>query len=261
MRRSQWLVFGSSLVMAVACVWLFDSQWTSAVAQTGASSKSKLKTGTSKAKSAAETKELEVRAEKNLDTFVSETIKIAEDFERAGRFEEAQEQLRAVSKLKPELPGLKEKIEKLNDSLFESNELEVEQDAKESWKAQVLVTKDKPIRIDAVGEYTIMMSIKTDANGLSVKDAKTDMVAGVRCGALMGIVVPIPESGSTKASSRNDRERVGTPFEIGTSKEFTPKEDGILLLNLNLPSGHKSVGKVRVRVSGHIKMLPKELRS
>ena len=77
----------------------------------------------------------------------------------------------------------------------------------------------------------------------------------------MGIVVPDPESGGAKTGGRtnnpNDKEKIGEPFEIGASKEFTPKEDGILLLNVNLPSGHKSTGKLRVHVSGHIKLLAK----
>ena len=258
MRQGQLIVMSCAFVIAVACVLIAISDGPNAVAQTSSSSKSKLKSGTSKAKSAAETKELEVRAEKNMDLFINETIKIAEDFERAGRIEEAQEQLKAVGKLKPEFPGLREKLEKLNESLFESNELELELDAKESWKAQVLVAKNKPVRVEAVGEYTLMMNVKTDANGLSTKDPKSDMAPGVRCGAMMGIVVPLPEPGSTKASGRNDK--IGEPFEIGSSKEFSPKEDGVLLLNLNLPTGHKSIGKLRVRVSGYIKPLPKELR-
>ena len=75
----------------------------------------------------------------------------------------------------------------------------------------------------------------------------------------MGIVVPDPEAGGAKTGGRgnNEKDKVGEPFEVGTSKEFTPKEDGILLLNVNLPAGHKSTGKLRVHVSGHIKLLAK----
>ena len=86
----------------------------------------------------------------------------------------------------------------------------------------------------------------------------------------MGIVVPAADSGSAagagggagagKATGRNNDNKFGEPFEIGTNKEFTPKEDGILHLNVNLPAGHKSSGKLRVHVSGHLKMLTKEQR-
>ena len=73
----------------------------------------------------------------------------------------------------------------------------------------------------------------------------------------MGLVVALPDPG--KPPDKNDK--IGDPFEIGTNKEFTPKEDGVLLLNVNLPPGHKSTGKLRIRISGHInKSLPPGLR-
>lgn len=256
MCQSRFFVVSCSLAACAASVLLLQSDAPRAAAQTG-SSKSKSKIGTSKTKSSSDSKELDSRAEENLKTFLNESIKLAEDYEKAGKFDEAQDQLRAVGKLKPDLPGLKEKIDKLNESLFQNNELEAELDVKESWKSQVLVFKGKSVRVDAAGDYTINFTMKTDAGGLSTKDPRSDMAAGVRCGALMGIVVPLPEPGA-KSTGRN--EKIGEPFEIGDSKEFTPKEDGVLLLNVNLPSGHKSTGKLRVRVSGHIKPLPKELR-
>ena len=75
----------------------------------------------------------------------------------------------------------------------------------------------------------------------------------------MGLIVPLPEPG--KPTTKSDKStKIGDPFEIGASKEFTPKEDGVLLLNINLPQGHKSTGKLLVRIAGHIKPLPKELR-
>ena len=252
MRQNQLFVLSCSLAVCVACGLFVWSEGSRAVAQTSGS-KSKLKSGTSKTKSSGDSKELDSRADDNLKTFLTETVKLAEDYEKAGKFEEAQEQLKSVSKLKPDLPGLKERIEKLNESLFESNELESELDVKESWKSQVLIFKGKPVRVDAVGDYTIIFNMKTDASGLSTKDPKTDMASGVRCGALMGIVVAVPEPGAKSARNDKDKDKIGEPFEIGTSKEFTPKEDGVLLLNVNLPSGHKSTGKLRVRVSGHIK--------
>ncbi len=254
MRRSQLLAMSCSLLVCVVSgviVWNDDS---AAVAQT---SKAKTKTGigTSK-KSTAESKELDARAEKNLENFLNDTAKLAEDFEKAGKYEEAQDQMRTILRLKPDLPGIKERMEKLNAALFDSNEHDLEQDVKEGWAMRVLVSKGKPVRVESTGEYTLSFNLKVDGGGLSTKDPGTDMAAGVRCGALMGMVYPIPDP--NKPPSKNDK--VGDAFEIGTSKEFTPKEDGVLLLRVNLPPGHKSIGKLKVRVSGHIKSLPKELR-
>lgn len=267
MKQSHWVVLSASLLVVAVCGVVVWSDGSRAVAQTGAS-KAKSKIGTSKSK-VADSKELDARAEKTLESFVADSIKLAEDYEKAGKFEEAQEQLRTVGKLKPELPGLKEKIDKLNEALFDTNDFDMDLDVGDSWKAQVQVFKGKPVRVEATGTYKITLNGPTDANGLPTKDPRTDMAAGVRCGALMGIIVPTSESGAStgtgsgtnKTAGRgNDRDKVGEPFEIGASKEFTPKDDGILLLNVNLPSGHKSSGKLRVHVSGHIKMLSKELR-
>lgn len=261
MQRNQWFVVSVSVLVVVVCGAIVWSDASRAVAQTG-TSKLKPKVGTTK--KSGDAKELDSRAEKNLEGFITDTIKLAEDYEKAKLFEEAQDQLRTVARLKPELPGLKEKIDKLNEAVFETNDFDVDLDVGDSWKAQVQVFRGKSVRVEAQGHYKITLTGPCDAYGLPTKDPRTDMAAGVRCGALMGIVVPDPESGGAKTGGRNnndkDKDKVGEPFEIGTSKEFTPKEDGILLLNVNLPSGHKSTGKLRVHVSGHIKLLAKGLR-
>ena len=269
MKHSHWLLMSALLLVVAICgalVWLDGSR---AIAQTGAA-KTKAKVGTGKTKS-ADSKELDSRAEKNFDGFITESIKLADDYEKAGKFEEAQDQLRTVGKLKPELPGLKDKIDKLGEAVFETNDFDMDLDVADSWKRMVQVFRGKPVRVETSGNYKLMLSGPTDASGLPTKDPRTDMASGVRCGALMGIVVPTSDSGAAtgagagagagagKTTGRNN-DKVGEPFEIGTSKEFTPREDGLLLLNVNLPASHKSTGKLRVHVSGHIKMLSKETR-
>lgn len=239
-------------------IWLTSQ---SATAQTS-TGKAKPKIGTSKTKAsdAKETRELEGRAEELIKNFVTETLKLAADNEKAGRFEAAQDQLRLVKQVKPDFPGLKEKIDDLSEQLFESNDMEIAYDVKDGWQAQVLVSKGKVVRIDGGNkEYLLQMNVKCDVRGMPANDARTDMVPGIRCGALMGIIVPLPEPG--KPVNKNDKStKIGDPFEIGGNKEVVPKEDGILLLNVNLPQGHKSTGKLLLKVAGHIKPLPKELR-
>ena len=266
MKSSHWLVMSASLMLMSVCGVLVWSDGSRAVAQTGAS-KTKSKVGTSKTKS--DSKELDSRAEKVLEGFVVDSIKLAEDYEKAGKFDEAQDQLRAVGKLKPELPGLKEKLEKLNAAVFETNDYDPDLDVADSWKRLVHVSKGKPIRVEAAGNYKLSLVGPADASGVPTKDPRTDMAAGVRCGALMGIIVPMQDpnsptgtaggggAGGGKGSGRNN-DKVGEPFEIGVAKEFTPKEDGMLLVNVNLPAGHKSTGKLRLHISGHFRMLTKE---
>lgn len=260
MQRSQWFVVSASLVIVAVCGAIVWSDGSRAVAQTGTS---KLKPKTGSTKKSVDSKELDSRAEKNLEGFINDTIKLAEDYEKAKLFEEAQDQLRTVARLKPDLPGLKEKIDKLNEAVFENNDFDMDLDVADSWKAQVQVFKGKSVRVEAQGSYKISLTGPCDVTGIPTKDPTKDMAAGVRCGALMAIVVPDPESAGAKNAGRgnnNENNKIGEPFEIGASKEFTPKEDGILLLNVNLPAGHKSSGKLRVHVSGHIKLLAKGTR-
>ncbi len=262
MRRRQLLVMSLSFVACAVCGVVIVSDGSRAVAQTS-SSKSKLKTPTTKSKVAGDAKDLDARAEKNLEGFLVESLKLAEDYERAGKFDEAQDQLRTVKKLKSDFPGIDEKLNKLNESLFETNELEAEQDVADGWRPRVHVFRGKPVRVQAQGSYKVVLNAAADADGFATKDPRTDMAAGVRCGALMGIILPTGEASAKSARSeapRNDKDKIGEPFEIGANKEFTPKEDGVLLLNVNLPPGHKSIGKLRIRLSGHIKLLSKEER-
>ena len=44
------------------------------------------------------------------------------------------------------------------------------------------------------------------------------------------------------------------PFLIGEALEYTPKEDGMLLLRINAPPGNKSSGKIRVSISGNVEL-------
>ena len=48
-------------------------------------------------------------------------------------------------------------------------------------------------------------------------------------------------------------DKPGTPFAIGSSREFNPPDDGMLLLRMNLPPGTKSVGKIKVTISGNLR--------
>ena len=267
MKSSHWLVMSASLLVMAACGVVVWSDASRAVAQTG-TSKSKPKVGSSKSKS-ADSKELDSRAEKVFEGFVTDTIKLSEDYEKAGKFDEAQDLLRTIGKLKPEMPGLKEKIQKLNEAVFETNDYDIDLDVGDSWKRMVHVSKGKPVRVETPGNYKLSLIGPTESNGLPTKDPRTDMAAGVRCGALMGIVMPLTDPGSAagatgggggggnKGGGRNN-EKIGEPFEIGASKEFTPGADGVLLLNVNLPTGHKSTGKLKVHLSGHFRMLTKE---
>ena len=62
--------------------------------------------------------------------------------------------------------------------------------------------------------------------------------AGIPTGALMGLIAA---KGNT-----------GKPFLVGNGLELTPKTDGFLFLNVNVPPGAKCSGKIRVRIPGYV---------
>jgi hypothetical protein len=112
------------------------------------------------------------------------------------------------------------------------------------------VTKDEPIRFEAEGTYRYIINETVGPDGFTQQDLMRDMAAGVPSGALMGLIVPAPRPGQREPPQPDP------PFVIGSAREIEPSSDGTLLLRLNVPQGHKCVGKVKVNISGNIKPAP-----
>ena len=91
---------GACLLVIVACAGLV-------IAQTG---KSK-----SKSKGAGNVKALDARVEKLESSLFRELVDISKMYEEAGQFERAKSMLEVLMKLNPNLPGLKEKLDQLED--------------------------------------------------------------------------------------------------------------------------------------------------
>ena len=102
-----------------------------------------------------------------------------------------------------------------------------------------MVFENRPLRIRAEGSYRFDVgSGAITAAGFPDKDPAEDMVSGIACGALMGAIVN--EGKSSK------------PFLIGESLDFTPKDNGMLMLRINAPPGNKNNGKIKVSISGYV---------
>uniref|UniRef100_A0A7C4LN11 Uncharacterized protein n=1 Tax=Schlesneria paludicola TaxID=360056 RepID=A0A7C4LN11_9PLAN len=184
-------------------------------------------------------KELDVRAVEMQKNLLRDATEIARGYEEAGEYERAKWLLEVLQKLDPKLPGLKEKIDQLTEKMLESSEFEVELDVSRGWTIPIgLVHKDKIVRIEANGDYEFAVALRTTADGLPTDDNGNDLVGGIPVGALMGMIVN-PEN-----------RKPGKPFEIKSKREWTPQQTGLLRLNINLPNGHKSSGKLKVKLSG-----------
>lgn len=187
-------------------------------------------------------KVLDRQVEQRMQDFFRETAELAREYERAGELQKSKRLLRTLLKLNPKIPGVKEKIKELDETLLSANPVDFELDVGRSgWgPPRGMVFKGEKIRIQASGRYKFIANATLGPNGFSTKNPqKDDMAAGVPCGALMGAVVT--------------EDKVGKPFAIGASREYTPKKDGLLFLRANLPPDTKSNGRLKVRISGHIR--------
>ncbi|MCH8828912.1 MAG: hypothetical protein IID45_04970 [Planctomycetes bacterium] len=229
------------LLFALATGLVAEPAWTSAFGQSR-SSKSRKKSSRSrkKSKKTPSLKALDVRAQRARQTFIREAYETSRLYEKAGQYDRSKLMLSAILKLDPSQTAIKAKIKQLDEMLLASNKLDIEVDTSRGWGlARVRVFKGRKIRIQSEGNYRFVTSLVVGPVGFpSKKPAKGDMAAGIPTGALMGLIAA---KGNT-----------GKPFLVGNGLELTPKTDGFLFLNVNVPPGAKCSGKIRVRITGYV---------
>jgi hypothetical protein len=196
-------------------------------------------------------KQLDDKATELEQQYVTGLLDLARGYEDAGQTEKAKAVLRDLLKVKPDADAVKSKLAELDELVFDEHAQMVEIDVTRGWTTTGLfVKKDQPIRFTSSGNYRMILNEEVGPGGLSTDDLMRDMAAGVPSGAVMGLIAPPPRPGQRQPPE------LGAPFTVGASREYTPNEDGALLLRVNLPPGTKSVGKVRVLVSGNIRKSP-----
>lgn len=201
---------------------------------------SKLSTAT-----AAQVQEFEQRAKKAQEEFIKESVEIVKELEDAGLFEEAKSLLETVGKLRDDIPGLKDKLQTLKESALGSNKSSIELDVAKGWTEPIgRIEKGNPFRVEVTGSYKFSSMATLNPKGFPTDDLQKEMLPGVRCGAVAALIVPIDDKGKPGKPLE--------PIEIGDGRDVNPKEGGLLFLNVNLPPGHKSTGKLDVILSGHV---------
>ncbi|MCA9006359.1 MAG: hypothetical protein KDA70_13900 [Planctomycetaceae bacterium] len=189
-------------------------------------------------------KQLNLQADKLKDSFIRESAEIARKYSEAGDYEKSREMLEVIQSIQKDVPGVKAMITQLNEKLMSSNSSDLDIDVARNWSTPAgLVAKGKTVRIQAMGTYDFVADIKTTVEGLPHGTVMKELADGIPAGALMGLVV----------SQEKGKPKLGKPFLIGEKAEFTPKDDGLLMIGVNLPAGHKSTGKLKVRISGYIR--------
>lgn len=195
---------------------------------------------------ALQLRQLELARKKTVEEFISNTVKLSVEYERVGLLEESKKLLQTVQKLEAAVPGLKQKLEALENSIMSENPFQFELDTSKGWGDPIArVQKGKPVRIQSAGSYRFQIQGVVGPNGFPTEDPIKEMAKGVRCGALMALIVPVDDKG--KAG------KPGGQIEIGEGREITPKDNGLLFLTINAPTGHKCTGDIDIQLSGYVR--------
>jgi len=194
----------------------------------------------------ASTKSIDVKVQRFQESFVREAAGLANQYEEAGNLVKTRRMLELILKLSPEVKGVRAKIKQIDEEMLSANELTVDVDTARGWGQPVAaVYKGQPFRFQAVGDYRFVTSLPVGPAGFPIADTSRDMAEGIRCGALVGVIVPAPEGGK--------KPKPGKPFLVGTGGTITPRESGLLFLKINAPAGHKSNGRLKVRMTGTVR--------
>lgn len=244
MARHSRLTWCATASLAVAAaVWLIGGALVEAQ-----SSKTKAKP---KPISAGEMKKLDVRMEEVQKSFLKDTATLIRDFEEVGQPERAKLLLEVLLKLDPKNDQIQKKLDALNEQILDQSEFEYELDtSKPAWVQMGLVTGGKLYRVTAEGDYKFEAAGKLNADGVPSQDPANDMVAGIPLGTLMGVVMPVNAQPSRNNNGNPNRP---PPFAIKSEYENTTKQDGVLLIKINMPPGTKCTGKLKLKISGVVR--------
>jgi hypothetical protein len=198
------------------------------------------KSARNKGKPLGNTKSLDLKADQIQSSFTKEAEDLAGQYYDAGHLDKARSLLQAILAVNPEAANIQKKLELVNEGLMNSNDVEVEISPSQSWKPSGAIVLGKgALRIKAEGTYRFEAAVSgVSAAGFPDKTLEEDMVSGIPCGALMGLILT--------------EGKPGKPFFIGESLDLTPKEGGLLLLRVNTPPGNKCTGKLKVTISGGV---------
>lgn len=185
---------------------------------------------------------LDAKAERLQSGFSKEAAVLAAEYERAGQLEKSKQLLELLLQIEPRAAGVRDKIAQLDETILSANEFQFEVDVSRGWgKPLAAVVEGRTFRIQAAESYRFVAHLSVGPRGFPTENPINDMSADAPCGALIGMVVSKGKSGK--------------PFRVGESRQFSPKQDGVLFLRVNAPAGHKSTGRLKVTLSGHIRGL------
>ncbi len=231
------------------CCWMAQVRVSSAPNSALAQDKSKAKAPKKK----GSTSVLDVKANDIQGSFIKNAEELASEYYELKEYDKARMLLKSIQALDPDRPKLAEKLKLLDEDMINSNEAEFEVNTAHGWESSgVLAFAGKPIRLKAEGPYKFVVTAQLGPKGFTPPAAPTpaDMVPDLPVGALVGIIIPTERPSPNKVDDKK-REK---PFLIGEGCDYTAQKDGMLFLRVNAPAENKNTGKIKVQISGGVKV-------
>ncbi len=198
---------------------------------------------------------LDVKAGEIQGEFMKSAEGLAEDYYKLKEYDKARSLLKSIQALDPNRAGLDAKFKLLDDDLINANEVEIEMNLSQNeWVSTgVVVGAGKPIRLTAAGSYKFVVSSQLGPGGYATgkTPGPLDLVGELPLGALIGFVTP----SERPAGGQQDEKKRDRPFLIGEGGDYTPQKDGILSIKVNAPPDNKNSGKLKVLITGGVRVL------
>lgn len=172
------------------------------------------------------------------EKFVTDAMKLAAEYEKAGQHDKARDCYSEILRLVPIFTPATEKIAKIKEKEMTAENKKFDVYANRDWQdAGIQLIEGRPVTIRANGQWTIKMNYNVEADGLEIPKELRDFPLG----ALIAKVADSPDEKEVK------------PFLVGKEKTFEAPTNGRLFLRIYDSDTLDNMGRVFVTVEGSFK--------
>lgn len=166
--------------------------------------------------------------------FVENTLKLAQDYEKANNLDSARICYEEILHLVPNSPLAKQKLDEILQREAGAQKRKFDVYASKDWQDTGLVTiVGKPVMINATGTWTFTISYTIGPDGVPIPAELRDF----NLGALIGVI----DTGNPKDFK---------PFVLGSSTKFIAKQNGKLLVRIYDSEVKDNSGRLQLDISG-----------
>jgi hypothetical protein len=170
------------------------------------------------------------------ETFVLNAEKLATEYLRDGKMEQARTCFEEILHLVPSYSPAREAMDKIRQREAVADKKKLKVYANKDWQdAGINIVKGKPISIHAEGTWTFKLAFQLGPAGIEIPERLRDF----NLGSLVGVVT---------ASDPNAKD--AKPFLVGNAAQFTAEENGRLYLRMFDSEVEDNTGDLSVEITG-----------